>query len=184
MTTSSVQLIGLVGSLRAESMNRAVFDAAVELLPEGATLTEHSLADVPLYHGDVEAEGDPGAVVALKEVVEAADGIIFFTPEYNRSIPAVTKNAIDWLSRVVGDSALLRSATGVVAASPGGHDCAGVRGHMSDSLSGISGHFFETTHGIASVSRQLEDGRLTDSETRESLAAWLASYVAFVAENR
>ncbi len=165
-------------------MNRAVFNAAVELMPEGATLTEHSLVDVPFYDGDVETEGDPSSVVALKEAVEAADGIIFFTPEYNRSIPALTKNAIDWLSRVVGDSALLRSATGVVAASPGRHDAAGVRRHMSDSLSGISGWFFETTHGIESIGHQLEDGRLADPETRAALETWLASYVAFVDENR
>ena len=73
--------------------------AAIALAPDSMSLTLHPIADVPLYNGDVEERGLPAGVVELNEAVSAADGVIFFTPEYNTSLPAVTKNIIDWLSR-------------------------------------------------------------------------------------
>lgn len=182
--TASVDLAAVVGSLKAGSVNRAVAAAAAGLLPPGATLTELDIRDVPFYDRDVEAEGDPAPVAGLKAAVEAADGLVFFTPEYNRSIPALTKNVIDWLSRVPGDSPLSRSIVGVVAATPGRHDGGGVRAHMRDSLSLISGHFFEPTLGIASVTRKMTDGRLTDHATRSEIEAWLASFVRYVEAHR
>ncbi|MDH3680993.1 MAG: NAD(P)H-dependent oxidoreductase [Acidimicrobiia bacterium] len=180
----TIRLVALIGSLRAASVTRVVFDAAVELLPAGVELGEHALGDLPLYNGDVEAAGDPVAVVALKAAVEESDGLILFTPEYNRSIPAVTKNAIDWLSRVPGDSPLSRTVTGVVAATPGRHEVQGVRRHLADSLSGISGHFFDTTLGIGSLNRRSTDGHLTDSEARALLEGWLSDFASYVDRHR
>lgn len=175
--TSSLNLVALIGSLRTEAFSRVVFNAAAELAPPAATLTEVSLTDVPFYNGDVEAAGDPESVKALKEAVIEADGFIVFTPEYNRSMPAVVKNAIDWLSRVPGDSALTNAAAGVVASTPGRHDAAGVRRHLTDSLSLTTGHFFPETLAVSSVSRMMTDGRLTDPDALDSLGAWLGAYV-------
>lgn len=174
--TTSLNLVAIVGSLRADSQNRLVLNAATELVRPDATIIEIDVRTVPFYDGDVEEAGDPESVVALKRSVREADGLILFTPEYNLSVPAVTKNAVDWLSRVPGDSALTNASVGVVAATPGRHEVEGVRRHLSDSLSRVAGHFFPTTLGISSVTRESTDGQLTDGATLESLRDWLAAF--------
>ena len=179
-TTPAVQICALVGSLRADSTNRLVCKAAAALMPEGSTLIEHSLRDVPLYDGDVEAAGMPDSVVALREAVDAADGLVIFTPEYNRSIPAVTKNAVDWLSRMPGDSPLSRAAVGVVAATPGRHDAGGVRGHLSASVGANTERLYATTLGIASIGHRTENGEISDDELVAELREWLAGFVTHV----
>lgn len=184
MTQShTLQLVGIIGSLRVESVNRSVFRAALELLGPNVTLTEVSLQEVPLYNGDVESQGDPAAVSLLKEQVASADGLIVFTPEYNRSVPAVTKNVIDWLSRLPGKSVLSDSAVAIVAASPGRHDAAGVREHLSTSISANTKRLYDPTLGIASIGHKLSDGRLSDEDTRNELKAWLAGFVSFLRSN-
>ena len=94
-----MRILGIAGSLRESSYNRALLRAARELLPEGVELVEHDLRDLPFYDGDVEAAGDPDSVVAFKEAIRDADALLIATPEYNRGVPGVLKNAIDWASR-------------------------------------------------------------------------------------
>lgn len=182
--TTPLHLVAIVGSLRAESFNRFVFNAAKELMPANAELTEALVKDVPLYNGDVESTGDPAAIVQLKQKVDAADGLVVFTPEYNRSVPAVTKNAIDWLSRVPGDSVLSRTTVGIVAATPGRHDASGVRTHLSSAVSANTQHLYGETLGISSIGSKLTDGQLTDEETRQQLAEWLGRFMSYIAEQR
>lgn len=99
-------IIGISGSLRRGSFNTMLLRAAAETAPAGTTIDVASIRDVPLYDGDVEAErGLPPAVVALKDRIAAADGLLLATPEYNNSVPGVLKNAIDWLSRPPADIA-------------------------------------------------------------------------------
>jgi NAD(P)H-dependent FMN reductase len=114
-------IIGISGSLRRASFNAALLRAAVELAPSGSTIEIASIRDIPLYDADVEAQGIPSAVVALKEKVVAADALLLVTPEYNNSIPGVFKNAIDWLSRPPADAPRVfanRPVT-LIGASPG-----------------------------------------------------------------
>src|SRR5690348_9218282 len=93
-------IIGLSGSLRAQSYNAALLRAAANLMPQGATLEIASIKDIPLYDGDLEdAHGIPSVVTQLQDRIAKADGLLLVTPEYNNSIPGVFKNAIDWLSR-------------------------------------------------------------------------------------
>ncbi|MFE2631442.1 NADPH-dependent FMN reductase [Streptomyces sp. NPDC004562] len=103
----SVRILALVGSLRAGSHNRQLAEAAVKLAPEGAEVVLYEgLADIPFYNEDVDVEGTvPAAAAKLREAAQAADGFLLFSPEYNGSIPAVLKNAIDWLSRPYGAGA-------------------------------------------------------------------------------
>ncbi|MGW0765832.1 NADPH-dependent FMN reductase [Streptomyces sp. NPDC002676] len=103
----SVRILGLIGSLRAGSHNRQLAEAAVKLAPEGAEIALfEGLADIPFYNEDIDVEGRvPAGAQKLREAAQAADGFLFFTPENNGTIPAVQKNAIDWLSRPYGAGA-------------------------------------------------------------------------------
>ena len=116
-------ILGISGSLRAGSLNSSLLRAAAEEMPPNVALEIGSIQGIPLYNGDVEAtEGLPDAVVALKERIAAADGLLLVTPEYNNSLPGVFKNAIDWLSRPDTDIARVFGGrpVGVIGASPGG----------------------------------------------------------------
>jgi chromate reductase len=117
-----VQLIGISGSLRRHSYNAGLLRAAREAMPAGATLTIASIAGVPLYDADIEAEGIPPTVERLKDAVAAADGLLLVTPEYNNGIPGVFKNAIDWMSRPSADIPRVFGGKPValIGASPGG----------------------------------------------------------------
>src|SRR5262245_11435250 len=96
-------VIGISGSLRRGSYNSALLRLAVALAPAGCQIELASIREIPLYDGDVDAQGQPAAVVALKERIAAADGLLLATPEFNYSLPGVLKNAIDWLSRPAKD---------------------------------------------------------------------------------
>jgi chromate reductase, NAD(P)H dehydrogenase (quinone) len=114
-----MKLLGIAGSLREGSYNRALLRAARELLPQGIELDELDLRSLPLYDADVEAAGDPEPVVALKEAIHAADALLIATPEYNRGIPGVLKNAIDWASRPPLASPLTGKPVAIMGASTG-----------------------------------------------------------------
>lgn len=116
-----ITLIGISGSLRAGSYNSALLRAAVAMMPAGSELRIESIADVPLYDGDVENQGIPAAVARLKDAVATADGLMLATPEYNNSMPGVAKNAIDWMSRPPTDIGRVFRAkpVAILGASPG-----------------------------------------------------------------
>jgi NAD(P)H-dependent FMN reductase len=117
----SVRILALVGSLRAGSHNRQLAEAAVKLAPEGAEVELFDgLAEIPFYNEDIDVEGSvPAAAAKLREAANAADGLLLFTPEYNGTIPAVLKNAIDWLSRPYGAGALSGKPVAVVGTAFG-----------------------------------------------------------------
>lgn len=95
-----LRLLGLAGSLRRDSLNRRLVKALAARARAGARLDiADQLADVPLFNEDLEADGGPIAVARLRDAVRDADGLVIATPEYNQSVPGVTKNLIDWLSR-------------------------------------------------------------------------------------
>src|SRR4029077_8840832 len=110
----------LVGSLRAASVNRQLAELAVETAPAGVTLEWFGrLGGVPFYNEDVDTAAVAEPVVALREAASCADAALVVTPEYNGSIPGVLKNAIDWLSRPFGNSALKDKPLAVVGAAHG-----------------------------------------------------------------
>ena len=111
-------ILGIAGSLRRASYNRAALRAAQQLVPEDATLEIFELDGIPGFNQDDEAH-PPAKVVELKARVRAADAILFVTPEYNYSIPGVLKNAIDWASRPYGDNAWNGKPVAVMGASVG-----------------------------------------------------------------
>ncbi|MFE2584088.1 NAD(P)H-dependent oxidoreductase [Streptomyces sp. NPDC059378] len=117
----SVRILALVGSLRAGSHNRQLAEAAVKLAPEGAEVELYEgLADIPFYNEDIDVEGDvPAAAAKLRAAAQGADALLLFSPEYNGTIPAVLKNAIDWLSRPYGAGALTAKPVAVVGTAYG-----------------------------------------------------------------
>lgn len=117
----SVRILALVGSLRAGSHNRQLAEAAARFAPEGAEVQLfEGLGEVPFYNEDIDVEGSvPAAAVKLREAAEAADAFLLLSPEYNGTIPAVLKNAIDWLSRPYGAGALVGKPAAVVGTALG-----------------------------------------------------------------
>lgn len=113
-----IKILGIAGSLRRKSFNRAALRAAKSLVPEDGILDIFELDGIPGFNED-EEQNPPAAVVELKKRARAADAILFVTPEYNYSIPGVLKNAIDWASRPYGDSAWEGKPVAVMGASVG-----------------------------------------------------------------
>ncbi|MGW5662304.1 NAD(P)H-dependent oxidoreductase [Streptomyces sp. NPDC003758] len=117
----SVRILALVGSLRAGSHNRQLAEAAAKHAPEGVEVVLHEgLGQVPFYNEDIDVEGTvPEAATALRNAAAQADALLLFSPEYNGTIPAVLKNAIDWLSRPYGAGALTGKPVAVVGTAFG-----------------------------------------------------------------
>ena len=113
-----VRILGIAGSLRRESYNRAALRSATQLVPEGATIEIFELDGIPAFNQDEEQNPSP-KVVELKQRIREADAVLIVTPEYNYSIPGVLKNAIDWASRPYGDSAWNGKPAAIMGASVG-----------------------------------------------------------------
>jgi NAD(P)H-dependent FMN reductase len=136
---SDTKVLVLVGSLRRESVNRQLAELAVESAPEGVTLIPFNrLGELPFYNEDIDGDDVPEPVKALRQAAAEADGALVVTPEYNGSIPGVLKNAIDWLSRPFGNSALKDKPAAVIGTALGQYG--GVWGHDETRKSfGIAG---------------------------------------------
>lgn len=107
----------IVGSLQAKSFNKLLAKNLETLLPEGAEFNYVEIGNFPLFNQDLEADF-PKVVTEAKKIVDDADGVLFVTPEYNRSLPGPLKNAIDWISRPWGHNSFAGKPTGIVGASP------------------------------------------------------------------
>lgn len=178
------RILGISGSLRQGSLNSALLRAAVGLMPDGATLEIASLVGIPLYNGDEEAaHGLPAAVVALKDAIAGADGVLLVTPEYNNGIPGVFKNAIDWASRPASDSARVfgNRPFALIGASPGAFGTILAQDAWLPVLRALGTRLWSGGRLMASRADGLfdEQGRLTDEATRGRLRAFLAGFTDF-----
>ena len=173
--------LGVAGSLRRGSYNRGLIRAAVDTAPVGITVIPFDLADIPLFNSDVEAEGDPLSVLALKRAIAGADALLIATPEYNHCIPGVLKNTIDWASRPARESVLSGKPIGIMGASTGQGGTARAQAQLRDGMTYTNGLVLplpEVLVGVAGAKFDI-DGNLTDERTRQevrdllvSLAAW------------
>jgi chromate reductase, NAD(P)H dehydrogenase (quinone) len=179
-----LKLLGISGSLRRGSYNAALLRAATRLMPENATLETASIRGIPLYDGDVEAQGIPPAVAQLKEAVVAAAGVLLATPEYNNSIPGVFKNTIDWLSRPNSDAKRVFGGRpfAIIGASPGGFGTILSQAAWLPVLRTLGTQFWSGGRLLVSRAATVfdEDGSLKDATIEEQLKQFLAGYVAFV----
>jgi chromate reductase len=170
-----------VGSLASNSINRTLSKALLRVAPEQLEFTEIPIRELPLYSSDYDADFPPEGR-ALKAAIEASDGILFISPEYNRSIPGALKNAIDWGSRPWGTNSFARKPTGIIGASPGGIGTAVMQSSMRSVLSFLDApqlnspeayvHFVPEAYG--------EDGEIKDPRTETFLRHYMDEYCAFV----
>ncbi|WP_134325334.1 NADPH-dependent FMN reductase [Cumulibacter soli] len=115
---SDTRVVALVGSLRAESVNRRIAEHLKANAPEGVTVEiANGLGDIPFYNEEIDVEPAPAAAQALREQVAAADAVLVLTPEYNGTMPAVLNNTIDWLSRPYGAGSLFGKPFAVVGSA-------------------------------------------------------------------
>ncbi len=116
MSETTTRILGLTGSLRSGSFNTGMLRCAQELAPEGVEITIADISAIPLYNEDINRDGGPAAVRALKQQAREADALIFAVPEYNYSMTGVQKNLIDWLSRPVETSPLRHKPVAMMGA--------------------------------------------------------------------
>jgi chromate reductase len=178
------KILGISGSLRRGSYNSALLRAATRLMPADATLEIANLRGIPLYDGDVEAQGIPPSVSQLKEAVVAADGVLLVTPEYNNSIPGVFKNTIDWLSRPAADSRRVFGGRrfAVIGASPGGFGTIMSQAAWLPVLRTLGTQPWFGGRLMVSRAGNVfdESGTLKDPTVEELLRQFLAGFVSFV----
>jgi len=176
----TLTILGIAGSLRKGSYNRAALRAAVSLVPDGVAIETFDLAGIPPFNEDDE-QNPPAAVTELKARVRAADAILLVTPEYNYSIPGVLKNAIDWASRPYGDSAWNGKPVAVMGASVGTLGTARAQYHLRQCFVFLNMHPLNAPEVMITAAHERfdADAKLTDDGTRqrighliEALAAW------------
>jgi len=179
-----MHIIALSGALRRASYNTALLRAAAALAPDGVTIDVRTLHGIPLYDGDLEAEGIPAAVTALREAIRAADGLLIATPEYNNSIPGVLKNGLDWLSRPSGEGARLFGGrpVAVVGATPGGFGTVQAQDAMLSVLRAFGcdawfGGRLMLSHASAAFDA---DGHLTEEKLLNQLRSFIEGFVAHI----
>lgn len=172
-------IFGLSGSLRRASFNAGLLRAAAELAPEGTTIDIGSIREVPLYDGDLEkAEGLPPAVFILQKQLQAADGVLLVTPEYNNGIPGVFKNAIDWMSRGPGLPMWAGKPVAIIGASPGGFGTIMAQNHWLPVLRTLKASVWTEGRLLVSQAGKMfdEEGNLIDTANRDKLADFLKGF--------
>ena len=184
----TINVFAFAGSLREGSFNRALLEAAQEEAPEGMTIDIFDLAGVPLYNADLEAEGDPERVTALKDGIRAADAVLIATPEYNHGVPAVSKNAVDWASRPPRNSPLDEKPVGIIGASPGMTGSARGQTQLRQAFEFTNSYCMPQPEILVARAHEKfdDEGQLTDEKTRSFLGNYLEAlgeWVATVSED-
>jgi len=175
-----VTILGIAGSLRRGSYNRAALRAAERLAPEGARLDIFDLAGIPPFNQD-EEKNPPAQVTELKRRIRAADAILLVTPEYNYSIPGVLKNAIDWASRPYGDNAWDGKPVAVMGASVGNLGTARAQYHLRQVFVFINMHAINQPEVMIpnAAERFDEQGNLKDEPAKKLIRGLLENLVAW-----
>lgn len=179
-----MRVLGISGSLRRDSYNSALLRAAAERLPAGVELVEYErLAEIPPYDPDVEALGTPEVVAELRDAVREADAVLVATPEYNHSLPGQLKNALDWVSRPAGQSALTGKPAAAIGASTGMFGAVWAQAEARKVLGALGGRVVEAELPIPRAQEHYEDGRLElTPEQSQQLAEILAELVSEIEE--
>ena len=166
-----MRILAVSGSLRRDSHNTQLLRAAVEAAPEGVEVELwEGLRDVPLYDQDLDTADEIESVRRLREAWGSADAILFSTPEYNGSVPGVLKNAVDWASRPVRESALTNKTVSVIGASNGQFGAMWAQADLRKILGTAGARVVGDELPVARASSKFDaEGRLLDAELFERL---------------
>ncbi len=166
----TLKIAGFAGSLRKDSFNKAILNTAKELIPAGTEFNALEIDKIPLYNQDAEAS-IPEAVKEFKRGIKEADAVLICTPEYNRSVPGVLKNAIDWASRPYGDNSFEDKPVATIGASGGAViGTAIVQYHLRQIFSFLNAHPLERPQVfITEAASKIKGGIFVDKETRERI---------------
>jgi len=171
----------IVGSLRRESINRKLAEALAKLAGPKLEFSYVKIDDLPLFNQDLEPN-PPAAVTRIKAQIEAADGVLIVTPEYNRSIPGVLKNAIDWASRPYGKNSFNGKPTAGIGASGGAIGTAAAQQHLRSILAYLHVTLMGQPEGYIQFKQGLVDDQhnVTDESVRKFLQSYVDAFTAWV----
>src|SRR5262245_34784566 len=171
----------IVGSLRRDSINRKLAEALAGLAKPKAEFVFSKIDDLPLFSQDLEPS-PPAAVTRLKGEIEATDGVLIVTPEYNRSIPGVLKNAIDWASRPYGKNSFNLKPTAALGASGGAVGTAAAQQHLRSILAYLHVVLMGQPEGYIVFKKDMIDGsgNFTDEGTRKFMQGYVDAFAAWV----
>ena len=183
---ANVTILGIAGSLRSASFNRGLLRAAQGLAPDGVEVVEFPLHAIPPFDADVEREGDPEPVAALKQAIRDAHALLIATPEYNRGTSGVLKNAIDWASRPAMASPLAGKVVGLMGASAGMRGTAAAQQQVRDALGFSRARALDGPLVLVPTAYEKfeADGTLTDTATLARVAELVNAVVGACAPVR
>lgn len=184
MTTKKIAV--LIGSLRKDSINRKFAHELIALAPASLAFEFVDIGGLALYNQDLDDEGQtPAAWTAFRDTMAKVDGVLIVSPEYNRSMPASVKNALDVGSRPAGKSIWSGKAGGVVTVSPGGVGGFGANHAIRQSLVAVNVATMPAPEAyIGGATKMLgEDGKVNNDQTREVLRKFITAYAAWVDKN-
>ncbi len=180
----ALHVVGIAGSLRRDSYNRALLRAAQELAPAALTISAFDLAPIPLYNQDLDRDDTrPPAVERFKAAIADADGLLIATPEFNHSVPGVLKNALDWASRPAGRSPLEGKPVAIMGATGGLWGTVRAQDELRHVLAATASLVMPRRPEILVAQARDKfdaDGRLVDGPTRDLLAQFLENYVRWL----
>jgi chromate reductase, NAD(P)H dehydrogenase (quinone) len=180
-------IVGISGSTRSGSFNASLLRALAASPPEGTDVRIESIAAIPLYNGDEEAaHGIPPPVARLKDAIAAARGLLLVTPEYNNSIPGVAKNAIDWMSRPPADvpRVFAGKPVAIAGASPGGFGTVLSQNAWLPVFRTLGMNLWPGKLLVSRAGNVFDaNGNITDASVRDSVAKFMAGFVAFASSH-
>ncbi|NVN86387.1 MAG: NAD(P)H-dependent oxidoreductase [Rhodopseudomonas sp.] len=183
--TTPYNVAVIVGSLRKQAFSLRIAHAFAKLAPASLKLNVVTLHDISFFNQDLEAS-PPADWLAFRALLQASDAVLYVTPEYNRSIPGVLKNAIDVASRPYGKSSLLGKPTGIVSNSPGPLGGVSAAKHLQQILPGISGPIMQQPEIYLNAIGDAFDeaGELTKESLRPVLQQYIDAFAAWIAQQK
>lgn len=175
----------IVGSLRKESFSRKIANALIGLAPSSLKLAIVEIGNLPLYNQDLESGTPPTEWTAFRDRMRPVQGVLFVTPEYNRSVPGVLKNAVDVGSRPYGKSVWDNKPAAVVSVSPGAIGAFGANHHLRQSLVFLNMPTLQMPEAYVGGADKLFDtqGKLINDSTREFLGRFMQAYAGWVEQH-
>lgn len=182
---SVTSLLGLSGSLRADSYSTGILRTLAAEAGQDVEILIHSLADVPLYNQDLDGAEPPAAVSALRSAIANADGLVIVTPEFNYGVPGVLKNALDWASRPYGAASLNGKPVITMSASPAFTGGVRALAPLHETLLATQSLILPRPQTvIGEVHKKFEDGRLVDQAALQFAWQAIADLLNLVQHNR